>query len=114
MFLSVPLKSILVQLQVRDHVASVSSSLQYVNEEDRPLEAVFVFPLPADAAVCHFSARIGVQEIVAEVQDKQSVSLNSSCVVFYLFLLRPDPNQTHLCAEAKLWRTVALCPCYLE
>uniref|UniRef100_A0A673LEK7 von Willebrand factor A domain-containing protein 5A-like n=1 Tax=Sinocyclocheilus rhinocerous TaxID=307959 RepID=A0A673LEK7_9TELE len=71
-FLSVPLKSISVQLQVRDHVASVSSSLQYVNEEEHPLEAVFVFPLPADAIVCHFSARIGEQEIVAEVQDKES------------------------------------------
>ncbi|XP_058622849.1 von Willebrand factor A domain-containing protein 5A-like [Onychostoma macrolepis] len=68
----VPLKSISVQLQVRDHVASVSSSLQYANEEDRPLEAVFIFPLPGDAAVSHFSARIGEQEIVAEVQDKQS------------------------------------------
>ncbi|XP_051740048.1 von Willebrand factor A domain-containing protein 5A-like isoform X4 [Ctenopharyngodon idella] len=68
----VPLKSISVELQVKDHVASVSSSLQYVNEEERPLEAVFVFPLPADAAVCHFSAKIGEQEIVAEVQDKQS------------------------------------------
>ncbi|XP_051771656.1 von Willebrand factor A domain-containing protein 5A isoform X2 [Ctenopharyngodon idella] len=68
----VPLKSISVQLQVKDHVVSVSSSLQYVNEEERPLEAVFVFPLPADAAVCHFSAKIGEQEIVAEVQDKQS------------------------------------------
>ncbi|KAL0152979.1 hypothetical protein M9458_051732 [Cirrhinus mrigala] len=68
----VPLKSISVQLQIQDHVASVSSSLQYVNEEERPLEAVFVFPLPADAAVCHFSARIGEQEIVAEVQDRQS------------------------------------------
>ncbi|KAL0154342.1 hypothetical protein M9458_050308 [Cirrhinus mrigala] len=79
-FLSVPLKSISVQLQIRDHVASVSSSLQYVNEEERPLEAVFVFPLPADAAVCHFSARIGEQEIVAEVQDRRSVSLNTSNV----------------------------------
>ncbi|KAK9963876.1 hypothetical protein ABG768_007034, partial [Culter alburnus] len=68
----VPLKSISVQLQVKNHVVSVSSSLQYVNEEERPLEAVFVFPLPADAAVCHFSARIGEQEIVAELQDKQS------------------------------------------
>ncbi|KAK7147995.1 hypothetical protein R3I93_012334 [Phoxinus phoxinus] len=68
----VPLKSISVQLQVRDHGVSVSSSLQYVNEEDRALEAVFVFPLPADAAVCHFSARVEEQEIVAELRDKQS------------------------------------------
>ncbi|XP_039517890.1 von Willebrand factor A domain-containing protein 5A-like [Pimephales promelas] len=68
----VPLKSISVELQVRDHGVSVSSSLQYVNEEDGALEAVFVFPLPADAAVCHFSARIEEQEIVAELRDKQS------------------------------------------
>ncbi|XP_059402299.1 von Willebrand factor A domain-containing protein 5A-like [Carassius carassius] len=69
---SVPLKSISVQVRVQDHVATVSSTLQYVNEEERPLEALFVFPLPADAAVCHFSAKIGEQEIVAEVQDRES------------------------------------------
>ncbi|KAL1247152.1 hypothetical protein QQF64_022528 [Cirrhinus molitorella] len=68
----VPLKSISVEVRVQDHVATVSSTLQYVNEEERPLEALFVFPLPADAAVCHFSAKIGEQEIVAEVQDRES------------------------------------------
>ncbi|XP_073688686.1 von Willebrand factor A domain-containing protein 5A-like [Garra rufa] len=68
----VPLKSISVEVGVQDHVATVSSTLQYVNEEERPLEALFVFPLPADAAVCHFSAKIGEQEIVAEVQDRES------------------------------------------
>uniref|UniRef100_A0A8C2JHR3 Uncharacterized protein n=1 Tax=Cyprinus carpio TaxID=7962 RepID=A0A8C2JHR3_CYPCA len=61
-----------VQVLVQDHVATVSSTLQYVNEEERPLEALFVFPLPADAAVCHFSAKIGEQEIVAEVQDRET------------------------------------------
>ncbi|XP_026094353.1 von Willebrand factor A domain-containing protein 5A-like isoform X2 [Carassius auratus] len=69
---AVPLKSISVQVRVQDHVATVSSTLQYVNEEERPLEALFVFPLPADAAVCHFSAKIGEHEIVAEVQDRES------------------------------------------
>ncbi|XP_067236704.1 von Willebrand factor A domain-containing protein 5A-like [Chanodichthys erythropterus] len=69
---SVPLKSISVEVRVQDHVATVSSTLQYVNEEERPLEALFVFPLPADAAVCHFSAKIGEQEIVAEVQDRET------------------------------------------
>ncbi|ROL53673.1 von Willebrand factor A domain-containing protein 5A [Anabarilius grahami] len=68
----VPLKSISVQVRVQDHVATVSSTLQYVNEEERPLEALFVFPLPADAAVCHFSAKIGEQEIVAEVQERET------------------------------------------
>ncbi|XP_063349131.1 von Willebrand factor A domain-containing protein 5A-like [Pelmatolapia mariae] len=67
----VPLKSIEVELQVRDHVAAVVSTLNYENKEDKPLEAVFVFPLPGDAAVCHFSAQIGQTQIVAEVKEKQ-------------------------------------------
>ncbi|KAK7121853.1 hypothetical protein R3I93_022824 [Phoxinus phoxinus] len=68
----VPLKSISVEVRVQDHVSTVSSTLLYVNEEERPLEALFVFPLPADAAVCHFSAKIGEQEIVAEVQNRET------------------------------------------
>ncbi|XP_049914707.1 von Willebrand factor A domain-containing protein 5A-like isoform X3 [Epinephelus moara] len=67
----VPLKSIEVEVEVRDHVATVVSTLNYENKEDKPIEAVFVFPLPGDAAVCHFSAKIGQKEIVAEVKEKQ-------------------------------------------
>ncbi|XP_051813561.1 von Willebrand factor A domain-containing protein 5A-like isoform X13 [Acanthochromis polyacanthus] len=67
----VPLKSIEVELEVRDHVATVVSTLNYQNKEDKAVEAVFVFPLPGDAAVCHFSAVIGQKEIVAEVKEKQ-------------------------------------------
>ncbi|MCJ8736164.1 hypothetical protein PDJAM_G00255780 [Pangasius djambal] len=67
----VPLKHIEVDLQVQGHVAAVTSTLQYINEEERPLEAVFVFPMPSGAALCQFSAKIADQEIVAEVQEKQ-------------------------------------------
>ncbi|KAL3992210.1 crystallin, alpha A [Sarotherodon galilaeus] len=67
----VPLKSIEVELEVKDHVATVVSTLNYENKEDKPIEAVFVFPLPGDAAVCHFSAQIGQTQIVAEVKEKQ-------------------------------------------
>ncbi|XP_031719733.1 von Willebrand factor A domain-containing protein 5A-like [Anarrhichthys ocellatus] len=67
----VPLKSVEVELEVRDHVATVVSTLSYETEEDKPIEAVFVFPLPGDAAVCHFSAKTGQTEIVAEVKEKQ-------------------------------------------
>ncbi|KAF4081090.1 hypothetical protein AMELA_G00157420 [Ameiurus melas] len=67
----VPLKNIKVDLQVQGHVATVTSTLQYINEEVHTLEAVFVFPMPSGAALCHFSAKIADQEIVAEVQEKQ-------------------------------------------
>lgn len=59
---------------MRDHVATVVSTLRYENKEDQPVEAVFVFPLPGDAAVCHFSARMGQTEVVAAVKEKQEVS----------------------------------------
>lgn len=62
-----------MDLEVRDHVATVVSTLNYENKEDKPIEAVFVFPLPGDAAVCHFSATIGSKQIVAEVKEKQKV-----------------------------------------
>lgn len=75
---SVPLKSVEVELEVKDHVATVVSTLNYHNQEDKPLEAVFVFPLPGDAAVCHFSATVGQTEIVAEVKEKQEVSCTAT------------------------------------
>uniref|UniRef100_A0A3P8YAJ6 von Willebrand factor A domain-containing protein 5A-like n=1 Tax=Esox lucius TaxID=8010 RepID=A0A3P8YAJ6_ESOLU len=67
----VPLKGIAVEVSVQGHVATVSSILQYENQEESPLEAVFVFPLPGEAAVCRFSAKIGQTEVVGEVQEKQ-------------------------------------------
>ncbi|KAG7281433.1 hypothetical protein CRUP_029882 [Coryphaenoides rupestris] len=68
---AVPLKSVDVEVTVRDHVATVATALLYENQEQSPIEAVFVFPLPGDAAVCHFSAKIGQVEVVAEVREKQ-------------------------------------------
>ncbi|KAK3558298.1 hypothetical protein QTP86_014684 [Hemibagrus guttatus] len=70
-FCLVPLEHIAVDLQVQGHVATVTSTLKYINEEDNPLEAVFVFPMPSGAALCQFSAKIADQEIVAEVQEKE-------------------------------------------
>ncbi|XP_036432417.1 von Willebrand factor A domain-containing protein 5A-like [Colossoma macropomum] len=67
----VHLKSVVVDLKVKGHVATVSSTLQYVNEEERPLEALFVFPMPAEAALCHFSAKIADKEVMAKVQEKE-------------------------------------------
>ncbi|KAM9318637.1 von Willebrand factor A domain-containing protein 5A-like [Pholidichthys leucotaenia] len=67
----VPLKSIDVELEVNDHVATVVSTLNYRNNEDKPIEAVFVFPMPGEAAMCHFSAKIGQTQIFAELKEKQ-------------------------------------------
>uniref|UniRef100_A0A673HWW5 von Willebrand factor A domain-containing protein 5A-like n=1 Tax=Sinocyclocheilus rhinocerous TaxID=307959 RepID=A0A673HWW5_9TELE len=85
--LRLPLKSISVEVLVQDHVATVSSALQYVNEEERPLEALFVFPLPADAAVCHFSGSSSPCLLMllsaTSVPRSESRRLWQSCIYFY-------------------------------
>ncbi|XP_033832812.1 von Willebrand factor A domain-containing protein 5A-like isoform X1 [Periophthalmus magnuspinnatus] len=68
---AVPLQSVDVQVEVKDHVATVVSTLLYKNQEEKPIEAVFVFPMPSEAAVCHFSAKVGDTLIVAEVKEKK-------------------------------------------
>ncbi|XP_016413238.1 von Willebrand factor A domain-containing protein 5A-like [Sinocyclocheilus rhinocerous] len=78
----VPLKSISVEVLVQDHVATVSSALQYVNEEERPLEALFVFPLPADAA-CQ-DRRAGDCGRGAGQRNRESkYKPQLSCIYFY-------------------------------
>ncbi|XP_039905465.1 von Willebrand factor A domain-containing protein 5A-like isoform X2 [Simochromis diagramma] len=100
---AVPLKSIEVELEVRDHVATVVSTLNYENKEDKPLEAVFVFPLPGDGAVCHFSAQIGQTQIVAELKEKQKAreeyddALSSGQQAFLLEESDESPDIFSLC-----------------
>ncbi|XP_052044618.1 von Willebrand factor A domain-containing protein 5A-like isoform X2 [Apodemus sylvaticus] len=66
----VPLKSISVNLSINDFVAAVAATLNYENEENIPLEAVFVFPMDEDSAVYSFEALVDGKKIVAELQDK--------------------------------------------
>uniref|UniRef100_A0A8C6U1E5 von Willebrand factor A domain containing 5A n=1 Tax=Neogobius melanostomus TaxID=47308 RepID=A0A8C6U1E5_9GOBI len=68
--LPVPLQSVEVQVDVMDHVATVVSTLLYQNKEKKHIETVFVFPMPSEAAICHFSAKVGQTLIVAEVKEK--------------------------------------------
>ncbi|XP_048836981.1 von Willebrand factor A domain-containing protein 5A-like isoform X11 [Brienomyrus brachyistius] len=67
----VPLKSVEVQVDVQGHVASVSSTLQYENQESSPVEAVFIFPMESNATIYSFVARIGDVEIKAQVKEKE-------------------------------------------
>ncbi|XP_048836959.1 von Willebrand factor A domain-containing protein 5A-like [Brienomyrus brachyistius] len=67
----VPLKSVEVQVDVQGHVASVSSTLQYENQESSPVEAVFIFPMESNVSIYSFVARIGDVEIKAQVKEKE-------------------------------------------
>ncbi|XP_022810496.1 von Willebrand factor A domain-containing protein 5A-like isoform X1 [Stylophora pistillata] len=67
----VPLESINIKVDVQGFTAHVLATMKYSNMESNPIEAIFVFPLDEQAAVCGFQATIDGRTIVAEVQEKQ-------------------------------------------
>ncbi|XP_044132181.1 von Willebrand factor A domain-containing protein 5A-like isoform X2 [Bufo gargarizans] len=69
--LPVPLKGISVDIQVKGFVADVSATLKYKNEEEKAVEAIFVFPMDEDSAVYSFEAKVEGKIIVADLQEKE-------------------------------------------
>uniref|UniRef100_A0A3P9BH35 VWFA domain-containing protein n=1 Tax=Maylandia zebra TaxID=106582 RepID=A0A3P9BH35_9CICH len=69
-FLSVPLKSIEVELEVRDHVATVVSTLNYENKEDKPLEAVLSSLCELDSKYNLIISDSGQQAFLLEESDE--------------------------------------------
>ncbi|XP_078604302.1 von Willebrand factor A domain-containing protein 5A-like isoform X2 [Branchiostoma floridae x Branchiostoma japonicum] len=67
----VPLTEIDVNVDIIGYVSNVTSSLQYHNEEDNPIEAVFVFPLDETSAVYKFEALIEGRRVIGKVKEKQ-------------------------------------------
>ena len=66
----VPLESIKIEVDVQGFTSHVLATMKYINKEDNPIEAIYIFPLDEQAAVCGFQATIDGQTIVAEVQEK--------------------------------------------
>ncbi|KAM3938719.1 von Willebrand factor A domain-containing protein 5A-like isoform 2-T3 [Leptodactylus fuscus] len=67
----VPLQGISVDVQVKGFVADVSATLKYKNEEEKAVEAIFVFPMDEDCAVYSFEATVEGKTIVADLQEKK-------------------------------------------
>ena len=60
-----------VAIDVRGLVASATVSQVYVNETSTPVEAVYVFPLPHDAAVYEMEMRVGDRLIRSVVKERE-------------------------------------------
>uniref|UniRef100_A0A8C3F6S2 von Willebrand factor A domain-containing protein 5A n=1 Tax=Chrysemys picta bellii TaxID=8478 RepID=A0A8C3F6S2_CHRPI len=69
--LHIPLRSGSVTVLIRGFVADVGCELLYRNEEPGPVEAVFVFPVDAEAAIYAFQARLGGACIEAQLHEKK-------------------------------------------
>ncbi|XP_026517550.1 von Willebrand factor A domain-containing protein 5A-like, partial [Terrapene carolina triunguis] len=66
-----PLRSSSVSVLIRGFVADMGCELLYRNEEPGPVEAVFKFPVDAEAAVYAFQARLGGACIQAQLHEKK-------------------------------------------
>jgi len=67
----VPLKKLEVKTVIQGFISSTCYTLTYENEEEKPVEASFVFPMDDSSAIFHFEAEIDGRLIVAECQDKE-------------------------------------------
>jgi Ca-activated chloride channel family protein len=68
---SVPLVHTEAAVDVRGLVASATVTQQYLNSSTTPVEAVYIFPLPHDAAVYEMEIRIGNRIIRSEIHERQ-------------------------------------------
>ncbi|MFN8178296.1 MAG: VIT domain-containing protein [bacterium] len=66
-----PLKHTKVDADVSGPVARVLVTQTFQNPYDAPIEAVYVFPLPHDAAVCDFQMRIGERTIRGKIDRRE-------------------------------------------
>lgn len=68
----VPLAGVRLDVTLNGPVADVALTHRYVNAEATPIEAVYLFPLPAEAALRGVSARVGDRVIEGRVEERSA------------------------------------------
>ena len=67
----VPLKHTDVQAHIQGYIASVEVTQQFHNPYDSKMEAVYVFPLPQNAAVNEFQMTVGQRKIRGIIRERK-------------------------------------------
>ncbi|XP_074996075.1 protein mono-ADP-ribosyltransferase PARP4 isoform X2 [Calonectris borealis] len=67
----VPLEGVYIKARIIDFVAQVVMFQTYTNQNSKPIEAKYVFPLDDKAAVCGFEAFINGKHVIGEVKEKK-------------------------------------------
>ncbi len=67
----IPLTGVKVSGDILGRSARIKVAQTFKNVEDKPIEAVYRFPLPESAAVSKFTARIGDRTITGQIEDKE-------------------------------------------
>jgi Ca-activated chloride channel family protein len=66
-----PLLRVDAKVELVAEMAQVELTQVYRNETEKPLEAMYRMPLPADAAVTRFTATLGDRTVVGVVEEKE-------------------------------------------
>ncbi len=67
----IPLRGVAAEGEVVGGLARVRVRQQYRNEESRPIEAIYVFPLPADATLVGFVMECAGRRLEGVVQERE-------------------------------------------
>ena len=67
----IPLVSVDVKADLTGRAAKVRVTQTFMNRENRPVEAVYKFPLPEGSAICGFRAKIGDRTVIGKVADRE-------------------------------------------
>jgi Ca-activated chloride channel family protein len=57
-------------MKLRGLAAEMTVNQRFVNHEESPIEATYLFPLPEDASVCGFTVRTGERTIEGTVEER--------------------------------------------
>ena len=66
-----PLEHTRVRAHLRGFVAEVEVTQTYQNPSDKPIEAVYIFPLPENSAVFSMKMKIGERVVEADIRKRQ-------------------------------------------
>ena len=67
----VPLQGVSISAEVIDVASKVTVVQRYRNDEKKPIEATYCFPLEEGSAVCGFEVRIGDRLFQGEVEERE-------------------------------------------
>ncbi len=71
-FLDLPLKKTRVDAEISGFIAQVTVQQFFANSTPNRIEAIYKFPLPANAAVHESAIRIGDRLVLAEIKERQA------------------------------------------
>lgn len=67
---ALPMLDSKLEVSVRGPIVETIVTQRFINRADRPIEATYTFPLPADAAVSAMSIRLGARTIHAAIEKR--------------------------------------------